>query len=144
MNKRNKFIVLISLVLIVSFVLYYFFNKQIKSIVAPKTKTENKIATTTGTTTAEIMTKTEMEELGLFHRAVYEVVKRDENGKIAVAQIVGIKKPEPIAFDTMTAEEIADKRLASSTKIQVLRRDSSGKITSYRVMKDGNDIVTSY
>ena len=43
MNKRNKVIILISLVLIVLFVLYYFFNKQIKSIIAPKTKTETKI-----------------------------------------------------------------------------------------------------
>ncbi len=144
MNKRSKFIILISLVLIILFVLYYFFNKQIKSIVAPKTKTENKIATTTGTTTAEIMTKAEMEDLHLFHRAVYEVVKRGEDGSIAVAQIVGIKKPEPIAFDTMTADEKTVRRIASSTKIQVLLRDSSGKITSYRVMKDDKDVVTAY
>jgi len=143
MNKRNKVIILISLVLIVLFVLYYFFNKQIKSIIAPKTKTETKIATSTGTTTADIMTKEEQEKLGLFHRAVYEVT-RDETGKITHAQIVDIKKPEPIAFDTMTAEERTAKGLAPSTKVQVLLRDSSGKIKSYRVMKDDKDIATTY
>lgn len=143
MNKRNKVIILISLVLVVLFVLYYFFNKQIKSIVVPKTKTENKIATSTGTTTVGIMTKEEQEELGLFSRAVYEVT-RDEAGKIIHAQIIDIKKPEPIAFDTMTAEERTAKGIASDTKIQVLLRDSSGKIKSYRVMKDDNDIVTAY
>lgn len=144
MNKRSKLIIIIiSLVLIVLFVLYYFFNKQIKSVLTPKTKIENKIATTTGTTTVDVMTKEEQEKLGLFHRAVYEVT-RDETGKITHAQIVGIKKPEPIAFDTMTAEERTAKGIASSTKIQVLRRDSTGKIDSYRVMKDDNDIATQY
>lgn len=55
-------------------------------------------------------------------------------------------RPKPIKLELMTPEEKEAFRIASSTpgRIQVLERDSSGKITAYKIIKADSDILTKY
>jgi len=116
---------------------------------APETPTSTNVnlALVTSTeaipSTTDIMTREEMQKAGVYHRAIYEVT-RDKDGKITSAKLIGLTDPQPLKFDTMTAAEREAKGMPANVKIQVLERDSSGKILKYRVMKDDNDIMKMY
>lgn len=157
MNKHTKIIIItiaaISLILIVLLLLFYPFNKAGNGTL-PINNTENTASSSEiavganlppiDTAGKDIMSTEELESLGLYHRAVYEVLERDKSGKVIKTQLIGIKKAESLASEIMTIEEKTTFNIASTTKIQILKRDSKGNIVSYRVMKDDNDIIKNY
>jgi hypothetical protein len=57
-----------------------------------------------------------------------------------------VSQTKPLELEFMTAEEKASFRIgsATTTRIQVLSRDASGKVTAYKIIKTDADILSSY
>ncbi|MFZ4632279.1 MAG: hypothetical protein ACOYL8_03730 [Patescibacteria group bacterium] len=92
----------------------------------------------------EIMTDEEKASLNLFHSGIYEVVTRDEDGAIKSYRFLGLKKQEPLAPDFMSEIEKTTMGIDSVLKVQVLQRDSAGKVMSYYVVENDSEIVKWY
>lgn len=96
------------------------------------------------TTTKDIMTEDEKFSLGLYHLGTFEVLSRNELGRPTSFKLISVEEPKAIGVDLMSDAEKAKKRISASTYVQVLKRDSSGRILEYRIMKDANDIMEKY
>lgn len=136
LKKYTKFIIiLIAFILIAVFVVYYLSNNK-------KTSAPVKNA-------VETMTEQDKASLHLSHFGKYEVVARDNNGKVTSYKFVGLEKPKPLKLDLMTTEDMKNLGItgdsnAGNYKIQVLQRDANGKVLSYHIVGKDSDIVTEY
>lgn len=147
MNKKYlKIVIIVLAICLISVATFYFIYKN-------KIQSNNPINGATTTTTATkgksyknvvIMTPEEKIALKLYTRGVYEVLSRDADGKPKDFRILGLERPKDIKFEAMSDTEKTKKALATSTKIQVLRRDAAGNVIQYRIMKDDSDILTKY
>ena len=95
-------------------------------------------------TTKDIMTDKEKLALGLYHLGTFEVLSRNELGVPTSYILLGVEEPKPIAIDIMNDADKINKRLATSTNIQVLKRDDSGQIVEYRIMRTATDTIEKY
>ena len=90
------------------------------------------------------MSDEEKRELRLNHLGKYQVISRDEDGKITEFLIINEEEKKPIEKEVMTDEEKTSFGLSLDNKIQILRRNDAGKIISYRIMKSDSDFVNEY
>ncbi|BFD25275.1 MAG: hypothetical protein JST_000606 [Candidatus Parcubacteria bacterium] len=82
--------------------------------------------------------------LGLYHRAVFEIVPREGDDTQMDIKFLGVKDPEPISFQELSVEDKDNLHLNRDERFQILLTDSEGRVLQYRIMKDENDIVTEY
>jgi len=82
--------------------------------------------------------------LGLYHRAVFEIVPREGDDTQLDLKFLGVKDPEPISFQELSVEDKDNLHLNRDERFQILLTDSEGRVLQYRIMKDENDIVTEY
>ena len=133
-SKKNlKIVIIIVSVLILLIAVFYLISK--KNINTQTTRNGKKI---------EIMSDDEKNSLNLYHLGVYEVVSRDEAGKVTASKLTKLEDEKPINVEFMTEEEKVEKDTPPSTKIQVLQRDKSGKVIAYKIIKNDSDILTKY
>lgn len=92
----------------------------------------------------EIMGEAERKELNLYRLGVYEVVSRDESGKIATYRMIDINDEQPIELEFMTEAEKVARGLDITKKIQVLSRDENGLPNAFKILKRDNDYLTKY
>lgn len=83
-------------------------------------------------------------KLGLYHRAVFEIVPREGDDTKFDLKFLGVKDPEPIPFQELSVEDKNNLHLNRDERFQILLTDNEGKVLQYRIMKDENDIVTEY
>ena len=95
-------------------------------------------------TKVEIMSDDEMDSLGLYHLGVYEVVSRDQSGKITDYKLSKLKDEKSINVEFMTDEEKAAKNLSTYYKIQVLDRDKEGNAIAYKIIEKESDVLNRY
>jgi hypothetical protein len=131
-KKYIKPLIIIFSVLMLALISYYFISinsADTEKDLAPK---------------MQVMTDEEKASLNLFHSGVYEVVSRDEFGKITAYKFIKLKEEESIELEFMSDNEKISKGVSTDSKIQVLKRDGDGNIISYRLIKDDSDIVKRY
>lgn len=131
LKKNIKIVVIIVSILILSVAIFYLVNKKIANTI----KNDKKV---------EIMTDDEKNSTGLYHLGVYEVVSRDETGKVTAYKLTKLEDEKPINVEFMTEEEKANKGMSSNIKIQVLQRDKSGKVVAYKIIKNDSDVISRY
>jgi len=68
----------------------------------------------------EMVKPEEKSQLGLYHGANFEVVARDEHGKVSEYKFLGLTEPQPIPLDLMTDSEKESIGVDLVQKIQVL------------------------
>ena len=148
MNKKYlKIAIIILAICLISAAAFYFIYKNKIQSNNPSNSTTTSTATTTkgrSYKNVDIMTPEEKIALKLYTRGVYEVISRDADGKPKDFRILGLERPKDITFEAMSDADKAKKALATSTKIQVLKRDAHGNIVQYRLMKDDSDILKRY
>ncbi|BFD24749.1 MAG: hypothetical protein JST_000046 [Candidatus Parcubacteria bacterium] len=83
-------------------------------------------------------------KLGLYHRAVFEVIPKEGDDTKFDLKFLGVKDPEPISFQELSVEDKDNLHLNRDERFQILLTDNEGKVLQYRIMKDENDIVTEY
>ncbi|MGI5827328.1 MAG: hypothetical protein ACOX6C_02705 [Patescibacteria group bacterium] len=83
-------------------------------------------------------------KLGLYHRAVFEVIPKEGDDTKFDLKFLGVKDPEPISFRELSVEDKDNLHLNRDERFQILLTDNEGKVLQYRIMKDENDIVTEY
>lgn len=145
MKNIFKQIIFIILILVITVVLFYFYQSF-----APTPETEMVVlsisTTTPDTVTANqnIMTDSEKAALNLPNIGIFEVTSRDASGKIVDFKLIGMAPPKIIDKPEFMTDE--EKKLygISDLQVQVLRRNTEGKITAYHIMKNETDIVTAY
>ncbi len=91
-----------------------------------------------------LMTSDEKAALNLDHLSTYEVRARNKSGLPTDYRFIRVDDPQPIKLEFMTDQEKVSFNVDPKLKIQVLERDSNGKIISYHIIKDNSDIVTKY
>ena len=134
MNKNNlKILIIIIFVFVLAAITFYVFKKN-------NTNTgivfnANKV---------EIMSDDEINSLGIYHLGVYEVVSRDQSGKITNYKLSELKDEKPIDVEFMTDEEKAAKNLSTYYKIQVLDRDKEGNAIAYKIIGKESDVLNRY
>ncbi len=134
MNKKKIVIVIISFIIFISIILFaIIFNKR-RSL-TPGEGSNLKVDT---------LAQEEITSLNEYRLGVYEVVSRDDNGEPLGYRLTGSREEEPIELEIMDDLEKAKIGAPMGEKIQVLQRDSSGNVSSYRLIKDDSDIVTKY
>lgn len=133
MNKKKIIIAIVLVVILISvIVLVFTLNK--KETLSPETANPK----------IDTLSQEEVTSLNEYRLGVYEVVSRDENGEPLVYRLTGSREEEPIELEIMDDLEKAKIGAPMGEKIQVLQRDSSGNVSSYRLIKDDSDIVTKY
>jgi len=139
MNKKYlKIYLAILAICLISAAAFYFIYQN-------KKNTANKANTsTTQTKPKDLMTDEEKDSFHLYGRGIYEVVSRDASGKPNKFRLIGLERAQPIKLELMADADKLKKNVATSTKIQVLKRDKAGNIVQYRIMKDEKDILTKY
>ncbi len=142
MNKKYlKLSIQIIFILLVLALALYLINQKMGNRLF-KFGTDDGIKATS--TVKDLMTEDEKFSLGLYHLGIFEVLSRNELGRPTAFKLIGVDEPQAIGIDLMSDAEKAKKRIAASTYVQVLKRDSSGRILEYRIMKDANDIMEKY
>jgi hypothetical protein len=99
---------------------------------------------TVPTSTNDIMKNEEKEKLGLSHFVDFEVVSRDASGTPTNYRSIGTVKASPLVVEFMSPIDKVALGINTNLKIQVIARDSQGKIIRYKVIKKDSDIVTEY
>lgn len=135
MNKKIIKLLSVSIVLLIALGLAYFYYSKTN-----QEPSNPAIASAP----LDIIDRDELNELNLYHLGVYEAVSRDEQGKVTAYKFLGLKKEEPIDLELMTDLEKMTKGVATSTKIQVLERDSQGNVTVYHLINSDADIISKY
>lgn len=144
MDKRIiKILIILFLSLILAVLAFYSW----KYFQAQRTQTADKTAPTllnATNTPVEMMTAEEKKALGLNARNGFAVVSRDKDGKITAYKSTGAVEAQPLNPEWMTDADKIWRRLATSTRVQILERDSAGKITAFKIIKSDSDIVPAY
>jgi len=139
MNKKYLKIYLAILAICLISATAFYFIYQNKKNTTSKTNTS-----ATQTKPKDLMTDEEKDSFHLYGRGIYEVVSRDASGKPNKFRLIGLERAQPIKLELMADADKLKKNVATSTKIQVLKRDKAGNIVQYRIMKDEKDILTKY
>lgn len=143
MNKKKIIIISLAILVLLLLIIFLVFADKENKIDYNNTE-ENSSANETSTVSGQPMTEEEKRELSLYHLGTFEVLARDDTGKITSYVITGAQEPKKIDLEWMTEEEKATFNIAPETKIQVLARDQNGKVIAYRVIKQDSDIVEEY
>jgi cell division protein FtsI/penicillin-binding protein 2 len=145
MSKKKIFIIaLIVFVLLLIAVLAYMAKNTVRQQNNIKTVTIQLTRETAASAeNKDTMSNQEKEELGLEYRAKYEVMTRDEAGKVSSYRFIGIESTKPIVPEFMTDEERI-KFGVGNVRAQILERNSDGGIRSYRLIKNDSDIIMEY
>lgn len=134
-------ILILTLILLVlaTYTFKYLKSRNSTDMQQTVTPSSNNSATSTG-----MMTEAEKKALGLDMRANFEVISRNKDGQIASYRGTSTITAQPVALEWMTDAEKIWRRLATSTRVQVLERNSAGEITAFKIIKSDADIVSAY
>jgi len=139
MNKKYlKIFITLIVVCLVSGAAFYFIYQNKKNTTATNTKTS------TETKAKDLMTAKEKEFFHLYGRGIYEVISRDATGKATKFKLIGLEEAQPLKLELMADSDKLKHNLATSTKIQILKRDDTGKVVQYRIMASDKDILKVY
>jgi len=143
MNKiAKKILVSLAIILAVLAVVSQFYSYYSQKAPGDEIVLELATMTPEELATKDLLSADEKGALGLPNVGVYEVVSRDESGKLLEYRFIGMEEPKAITPEFMTEEERVRFGL-QNFQVQVFR-DSQGNIMSYHIIKDANDIVTAY
>ncbi len=101
-------------------------------------------ALSNASTSDEMMTAEEKKALGLNARNGFTVVSRDKDGKVTAYKSTGTIEAQPLNLEWMTDADKIWRRMATSTRVQILEKDSTGSITAFKIIKSDADIVKTY
>lgn len=150
MNKKLKlFIIICSSLVLILFLTWLFLNKKENGLpyggsAIYSSKDGERIEDVFEQIPLDLMSDEEKRELRLNHLGKYQVISRDEDGKITEFLIINEEEKKPIEKEVMTDEEKTSFGLSLDNKVQILERDDMGKIISYRIMKSDSDFVNEY
>jgi hypothetical protein len=92
----------------------------------------------------QIMTEEEKNSIGLYHLGEYEVLARDDSGKITTYRLNKLLDEKPIETEFMSDDAKKKQGFLPDVKIQVLQRDKSGKVLVYKIIKNDSDVMNKY
>jgi len=138
MSKKKIIIIVLSVLVILLVVFMIFISRRTN-----QDNTENFLFNKSAVS-KPLMTNEEKGEFRLFHLGTYEVLARDNSGKITSYQIIGMQEPKKVTLEWMSDAEKNDLHIAVEMKIQVLARDQNGKVNAYRVVNKDSDIIKEY
>jgi hypothetical protein len=136
MNKKTiKFLVIAAFTLVIVFLIaaLVVLEKK-KSVLNSNT---HKIASL-----GQAMTEDEKRALNLYRLGNFEVVARDAAGKITAYRFTGLRDEKSITPEFMTDPEKIARGLGTDVKAQVLERNASGTIVSYKIINRDSDVIT--
>ncbi|MFA6194585.1 MAG: hypothetical protein WC719_02460 [Patescibacteria group bacterium] len=146
MNRRIikllVILVLLLFLLVLGFYSFSYFKAQ--KLVNSQAANEAVMMPAGANASTEIMTEAEKKALGLNLRVSFEVVSRDNDGRVASYKSVGAIAAQPVGLEWMADADKIRRRMATSTRVQVLERDNAGEITAFKIIQSDADIVQAY
>lgn len=144
-TDRKVWLVIFILVLLTFIVtIFYYFYQVKKSGEEAQVLTPESYSSLDNLEDKNLLSDDLKVKLGLYHRAVFEVIPKEGDDTKFDLKFLGVKDPEPISFQELSVEDKDNLHLNRDERFQILLTDNEGKVLQYRIMKDENDIVTEY